>query len=129
MILEFIYESEKTLREMGKCWLPPFSTSPKFFKKSGSLSLIIKRGIFQKASFFKLVQIWVSVVKCKPVRTCTILNTSNLYTTMTTFDTHQEKSLVKTLWEKEKMLMNSIFSYSNNVFLTFRRKVAALEPQ
>ena len=32
------------------------------------------------------------------------------------------QSLLKTLWEKEKMLLTSILSYSHNVFLTFQRQ-------
>ena len=39
-----------------------------------------------------------------------------LYHTMTTFDTLKEKALLKTLWEKKKMLVTSIFFFSHNVF-------------
>ena len=40
--------------------------------------------------------------------------------TMTSFDVPGEKSLFKTLWEKEKMLESSIFSFSHNVFYTIK---------
>ena len=33
-----------------------------------------------------------------------------------------ERSLLKTLWEKEKMLVASIFSFSHNVFYTIKEK-------
>ena len=33
-----------------------------------------------------------------------------------TFDAFEEKALLKTLWEKEKMLLTSFFSFSHNVF-------------
>ena len=33
-----------------------------------------------------------------------------------------EKSLLKTLWEKEKMLVTSIFSFSHNVFHSSQNK-------
>ena len=36
--------------------------------------------------------------------------------TMTPFDTSGKKRLFKTLWEKEKMLVTSIFSFSHHVF-------------
>ena len=39
-----------------------------------------------------------------------------LFHTMTPFATPWGESLLKTLWEKEKMLLTSIFSFSQNVF-------------
>ena len=39
-----------------------------------------------------------------------------LYYTITTFNDPHTGSLLKTLWEKEKMLVTSIFSFSHNVF-------------
>ena len=38
------------------------------------------------------------------------------YHTIPTFNDPQTESLLKTLWEKEKMLVTSIFSFSLNVF-------------
>ena len=35
---------------------------------------------------------------------------------MTTVDADVEKGILKTLWDKEKMLVTSIFSFSYNVF-------------
>ena len=34
-----------------------------------------------------------------------------------------EKSHLKTLWEKAKMLVNSIFSFSRNVFIPFPKQI------
>ena len=42
--------------------------------------------------------------------------TVTLYHTILTCNDSQERSLWKTLWEKEKMLVTSIFSFSQNVF-------------
>ena len=39
-----------------------------------------------------------------------------LYHTVPTFNNPRGRSLLKTLWEKEKMLVASIFSFSHNVF-------------
>ena len=39
-----------------------------------------------------------------------------LYHTIPTFNDPQERYLLKTWWEKEKMLVTSIFSFSHNVF-------------
>ena len=35
----------------------------------------------------------------------------------------EEKSLLKTLWEKEKMLVTSIFSFPHNVFYHIKEKL------
>ena len=43
-----------------------------------------------------------------------------LYYTIPTFNDPLEGSLLKTLWEKEKMLVTSIFSFSHNVFYPFQ---------
>ena len=48
--------------------------------------------------------------------------TLTLYHTIPTFNDPQERSLLKTLWEKEKMLVTSIFSFSQNVFNTIKDK-------
>ena len=40
----------------------------------------------------------------------------NLYHTIQTFKRPWKRRLLKTLWEKEKMLETSIFSFSPNVF-------------
>ena len=39
-----------------------------------------------------------------------------LYHTTATFNNPEKEALIKTLWEKEKMLVTSIFSFSHNVF-------------
>ena len=39
-----------------------------------------------------------------------------LYRTILTFSNPYKKGLLKTLWEKEKMLVNSIFFFSHSVF-------------
>ena len=38
------------------------------------------------------------------------------YHTIPTFNDPEKESLFKTLWEKEKMLVTSIFYFSHNVF-------------
>ena len=43
---------------------------------------------------------------------------------MTPFDMSGKKSLFKTLWEKEKMLLTSIFSFSHNVFYSYQRQIS-----
>ena len=40
-----------------------------------------------------------------------------------TFDVPEGIRLLKTLWEKEKMLVTSIFSFSYNVFYLIKRKM------
>ena len=39
-----------------------------------------------------------------------------LYHTFKTFNDPEKEAFLKTLWEKEKMLVTSIFSFSHNVF-------------
>ena len=39
---------------------------------------------------------------------------------MAPFDAPWEASLLKTLWEKEKLLVTSNFSFTHSVFYTFR---------
>ena len=39
-----------------------------------------------------------------------------LYHTIQTFNNPEKRNLLKRLWEKEKMLVTSIFSFSNHVF-------------
>ena len=45
---------------------------------------------------------------------------------MTTFDTPEEKSLLKRLWEKKKMLVTSIFFFSHNVFYSMKQNFNVL---
>ena len=51
-------------------------------------------------------------------------NGLNLYHTNLTFNDPVERSLLKTLWEKEKMLVTGIFSFSHNVFLPFPKQIS-----
>ena len=51
-----------------------------------------------------------------------IYNKLTLYLKMMIFDTLDEKSLLKTLWKKEKMLLSSIFSFFHNVFYPTKEK-------
>ena len=44
------------------------------------------------------------------------------FTTQSQLLTPLEKNLLKTLWEKEKTLVTSIFSFSQNVFYHFQNK-------
>ena len=44
------------------------------------------------------------------------------------FKRPRKRRLLKTLWEKEKMLVPSIFSLSHNVFYPFRNKFQFLSP-
>ena len=44
------------------------------------------------------------------------LGSFTLYHTILTFNDPQQRGLLKTLWEKEKMLVTSIFSFSNIEF-------------
>ena len=43
-------------------------------------------------------------------------------TQIPTFNEPQKIDLLKTLWEKEKMLVTSIFSFSHNVFLQSQKE-------
>ena len=45
-----------------------------------------------------------------------------LYHTIRALDNLQQRSLLKTLWEKEKMLVTSIFSFSHHVFNPIKDK-------
>ena len=45
---------------------------------------------------------------------------------MTTFHALEEKSLLKTFWEKKKMLVTSIFFFSHNVFYPMKDKFIIL---
>ena len=45
-----------------------------------------------------------------------------LYHTIPTFNDLEKQNLLKTLWEKEKMLVTSFFSFSHNVFYPFQNK-------
>ena len=47
---------------------------------------------------------------------------------ITTFDSPRGKSLLKTLWEKEEMLVTSISSFSHNVFYSYQRRIAPSKP-
>ena len=91
--------------KMRKWWLPAFSPFPTMFSKE---------------CFLKDVKSWDSVVNCvkhilfnpfpkKPwfVRVCST-------------------SLLKTLWEKEKLLVTSNFSFSHSVFYPFGELSAIL---
>ena len=40
--------------------------------------------------------------------------------TMTSFDVSGKEAFLKTLWEEEKMLVTSIFSFSHNVFYSIK---------
>ena len=47
----------------------------------------------------------------------------SLYHTIPTFNTCENRKLLKTLWEKEKMLVTSIFSISHNVFYSSQMRI------
>ena len=51
---------------------------------------------------------------------------STLYHTILNFNNAKEKNLLKTLWEKEKMLVTSIFSFSRNVFYPSQKEFLCL---
>ena len=53
-------------------------------------------------------------------------NVKALYHTMSTFDGPEKDRLLKTLWEKEKMLVTSIFFFSHNVFYASQDKFQLL---
>ena len=48
------------------------------------------------------------------------------YHTMTTFDALEEKAFLKTLWEKKKMLVTSIFFFFHNVFCPMKHNLNVL---
>ena len=52
------------------------------------------------------------------------LTTFALYHTVQTFNDPEKRRLLKTLWENEKMLVTSIFSFSRNVF--YQSKISPL---
>ena len=71
---------------------------------------------FQKASFSEvskgvIVWEWVNYPLCGKALTHSH--------TMTPFDAPWETSLLKTLWEKEKLLITSNFSFFHSVFYLF----------
>ena len=51
---------------------------------------------------------------------------STLYHIILTFNNPEKEVFGKKLWEKEKMLVTSIFSFSNNLFCSFKNKVLSL---
>ena len=84
-------------------------------------------------TFCHFHQIWNCWLQTLPI---SFGNGLTLYHTMMTFDTHKEKtfnsfpnrplflsacstSLLKTMWEKEKLLVKSNFSFSHSVFYLF----------
>ena len=52
----------------------------------------------------------------------TIINLFSLFPNNPGFSGPWKRSLLKTSWEKEKMLDNSIFSLSNNIFIGLEKK-------
>ena len=46
--------------------------------------------------------------------------------TILTFNDPQERRLLKTLWDKEKMLVTSIFSFSHNIFYISKTEIIIL---
>ena len=52
-----------------------------------------------------------------------VKKTLTLSHTDPTFNDLENRSFQKTLWEKEKMLVTSIFSFSNNVFFPITEKL------
>ena len=53
-------------------------------------------------------------------------NGLTLYHTIPTFNDFETGRLLKTLWEKEKMMVTSIFSFSHNVFYPSQNKLQFL---
>ena len=53
---------------------------------------------------------------------------STLYHSIPTFDDPRKRSLLKSWWEKEKMLVTSIFSFAHNVFYPFHEEFPFLTP-
>ena len=56
----------------------------------------------------------------------TDLPTLTLYDIIPTFKDPCKRKPLKTLWEKEKMLVTSIFSFSHNVYYSFHNKIKFL---
>ena len=54
-------------------------------------------------------------------------NVLTLYHTIPTFNDPDKRSLLKTLWEKEKMLVTSIFSFSHNDFYPSKKECLFLK--
>ena len=54
---------------------------------------------------------------------------SILYYTIITFEGPRKEAFLKILWEKEKMLVTSLFSSSNNVFYPIKKTRAPVSLQ
>ena len=63
----------------------------------------------------------------EPHLICYLAFNLTLYHTVLTFnDPTQGRGLWKTLWEKKKMLVTSIFSFSHSVFYSIKKKIVIL---
>ena len=108
-----------------KCWLPAFSPFPTVF------SALSKREIVTLATFDLSSANALNLVMSKILSFVKGLNC--LHFSVNTFNSFPNKpcfffvfflcvcstSLLKTLWEKEKLLVTSNFSFSHSVFYSF----------
>ena len=90
---------ENTFGKGRKCWSPAFSPFPEMFSTFSK----------EKSNHFSHIQIVIMQM---------VLINSFPYND--TFWRPWETSLLKTLWEKEKLLVKSNFSFSHSVFYLFR---------
>ena len=89
------------------------------------ISFIGKKTFWQK----ERMNFWFFCTMVSKAFTLRLLNTSGfcskelLFTTQSpTFNDLETRSLLKTLWKKEKMLVTSIFSFPHNVFYLSQSK-------
>ena len=95
--------SKRLCGNRRKCCLPAVSPFPTF-------SSLQKKTKFLFVSYFYFV-----TCKCSEFG-----QVQNFVNSLATFNDPQ--SLLKILWEKEKMLVTSIFSFSHNIFYPFQKE-------
>ena len=110
-----------------KCWLPAFSPFPTVFSKAFFLP-VVKSGLCCKGLIWTRLKSWCLVkgkhVSCerRPYASWSglILFTKTTIAVKETLALVCSTSLLKTLWEKKKLLGKSNFSFSHCVFYPFK---------
>ena len=109
-------------------------------KKMQCLSLTVYYTIMtfnniEKEIFLKCCWRWIQTLCMLPANISKIMNTwtsfnfltfggkSSLYHTIQTFNDPEQESFGKKLWEMEKRLVSSIFSFTHNVFFSSQGKL------
>ena len=103
---------ENSVGKGEKCLLNAFHHPP-FFSRT-VLSKVFVLGVIKPDNRWPRVKV-----------VCTVMCLT-LYHTMRPSDAFEEKALLQTLLGKEKVLVISILSFSNNVFCPFKEKLLLL---